>query len=258
MDEAIVCFREATRLGDDERHVLATAHVNLGMALLKSEQLGEAVEHYQEAVRLEPDLAIAQNSLAVGLERQGKMAEALEHYAEALRLDPGYATAHNNLGTALIKLGRFAEALASFHQAVRFGPRIAKYRYNLASVLQEVGQEDEAVVQFREALRLDAAWPPSVRRLAWELATCKETSHGDSILAVHLARQACPAVIPPEPDALDTLAAALAGSGRFEEAVCVAQKALALVASTGQPERVKPIEERLHRYERRQPFREGG
>ena len=37
-----------------------------------------------------------------------------------------------------------------------------------------------------------------------------------------------------------------------------AQKALALIASTGQAERVKPIEERLRLYEHRRPFREGG
>jgi protein O-mannosyl-transferase len=258
LDEGIACFREATRLADDERHLLATVHVNLGMVLLKTGQLDEAVAHSIEAVRLEPGLATAHNNWGVALERQGKLAEAVEHYEEAVRLDPGYANAHNNLGTVQVMQGRVAEAVASYRQAVRFGPQVAKYRYNYASALQEVGQEDEAAAQFREALRLDAGWPQSVRQLAWELATSKQTSASHSMLAVHLARQACPGVTPPEPEALDTLAAALAGSGRFEEAVGVAQKALALSASTGQPERVKPIEERLRLYENRQPFREGG
>jgi tetratricopeptide (TPR) repeat protein len=257
-EEAIACLREATQLAEGERHVLATAHVNLGMALLKSGQLDEAVEHCAEAVRLKPDLAIAHNNLAVGLERQGKMAEALEHYAEALRLDPAYANAHNNLGTALVKQGRYAEAVESYRQAVRFGPLVAKYRYNFASILQEVGQEDESAEQFREALRLDGAWPGAVRVLAWDLATARKPSVEERALALHFARQACPAITPPEPEALDTLAAALAASGRFEEAVCVAHKALALVASTGQAERVKRIEERLRLYENRRPFREGG
>jgi tetratricopeptide (TPR) repeat protein len=258
LDEGIACFREATRLADDERHLLATVHVNLGMVLLKTGHLDEAVTHSIEAVRLEPGLATAHNNWGVALERQGKLAEAVEHYEEALRLDPTYANAHNNLGTVQVMQGCIAEAVASYRQAVRCGPQIAKYRYNYASALQEVGQEDEAAVQFREALRLDAGWPQSVRQLAWELATSKQTSASHSMLAVHLARQACPGVTPPEPEALDTLAAALAGNGRFEEAVSVAQKALALSASTGQPERVKPIEERLRLYENRQPFREGG
>jgi tetratricopeptide (TPR) repeat protein len=258
MEEAIACFREATQLGEDERHVLATAHVNLGMALLKSGQLDEAVEHCNEAARLQPALAIAHNNLAVGLERKGKMAEALEHYAEALRLDPSYANAHNNLGTALVKLGRYAEAAACYREAVHFGPQVAKYRYNFASILQEVGQEVESAEQFREALRLDGAWPVGVRVLAWDLATAPQPSAEERALALHLARQACPSIITPEPEALDTLAVALAANGRFEEAVGVAQKALALMASTGQPGRVKPIEERLRLYESRRSFREGG
>jgi tetratricopeptide (TPR) repeat protein len=257
-DEAIACLHEATKLADGERQVLATAHVNLGMALLKSGQLDEAVEHCSEAARLQPDLAIAHNNLAVGLERQGKMASALEHYAEALRLDPGYANAHNNLGTALVKKGRYAEAMESYRQAVHLAPSVAKYRYNLASCLQEVGQEDGSAEQFREALRLDGGWPGAVRVLAWDLATSRQPSPEDKALALHFARQACPSLVAPEPEALDTLAAALAASGRFEEAVCVAQKALALIASTGQAGRVKPIEERLRLYENRRPFREGG
>src|SRR5262249_46459730 len=154
--------------------------------------------------------------------------------------------------------GRMAEAVESYRQAVRFAPQGAKYRYNFASALAEVGQEDESAEQFREALRLDAAWPPVVRHLAWELATCQQPSAGAPVLALDPARQACPGITPPEPEALDTLAAALASSGRFEEAVGVAQKALALVASTGQPERVKPIAERLHLYENRRRFCGGG
>jgi tetratricopeptide (TPR) repeat protein len=42
----------------------AEAHFNLGLALEKLGRAPEAIEHYQQALRIKPDFTQAQNALA--------------------------------------------------------------------------------------------------------------------------------------------------------------------------------------------------
>jgi spermidine synthase len=64
---------------------------------------GEAIEHWEQALKLTPDSADTHNNLAYALSQQGKTREAMAHYEEAVRLKPDYAQA----------LGSFAKLLAT-------------------------------------------------------------------------------------------------------------------------------------------------
>ena len=63
---------------------MALARSNWGAALLQQGQPAEAIEHPQQALRVQPDLAQAHANLGLALARQGKLAEATEHYQQAL------------------------------------------------------------------------------------------------------------------------------------------------------------------------------
>jgi tetratricopeptide (TPR) repeat protein len=59
--------------------------------------LQQAISHYQMALRIRPEYAMANKNLATALQKLGRPRKAIEHYEEALRIDPDYAAAHNNL-----------------------------------------------------------------------------------------------------------------------------------------------------------------
>ncbi len=82
----------------------------------------------------------------------------------------------------------------------------------------------------------------------------KDLRPGDGFLALHLARQACGGVSQPTAELLDTLAAAYAEVGRYEEAAATARKAIALAESGKHSELARQIQGRLARYQRRQPM----
>jgi hypothetical protein len=73
-------------------------------------------------------------------------------------------------------------------------------------------------------------------------------------LAIQLARQACQAFESPPPDFLDSLAAADAEAGRFEQAVGTAQEALRLATAGHQEALARQIEAKLRLFERHQPY----
>ena len=131
-DEAINQYQEAIRLKPD----FADAHYNLGNVLGRKGQLDEAISQYQEAIRLKPDFAEANNNFGFALGLKGQTDEAIRQFQEALRLKPDFAEAHNNLGFALGLKGQTDEAISQFQEAIHLKPDFAEARSNLAHALQ--------------------------------------------------------------------------------------------------------------------------
>jgi tetratricopeptide (TPR) repeat protein len=149
-DEAINQYQEAIRLNPE----YAGAHYNLGNALLKKDQTDEAISQYQEVIRLKPDDADAHNNLGDALLKKGQTDEAIHQYQEAIRLKPDGADAHYNLGNALRKKGQIDEAINQYQEVIRLKPDDAEAHNNLGVALAIKGQTEEAIRQFQEAIRL--------------------------------------------------------------------------------------------------------
>jgi tetratricopeptide (TPR) repeat protein len=155
-------------------------HNNLGLALMESGRLNEAVSHISEALRIKPDYAEAHNNLGVALGEGGNLNEAISHYSEALRIKPDYAEAHNNLGIALARQGRLQEAVNHFSEAVRVNPDFAKAHNNLGIALARQGRLQEAVNHFSEAVRLNPGYAEArnnLRQAARQLGKSPEVSN---------------------------------------------------------------------------------
>jgi len=142
---------------DDPRlHPLyAQTHFNLGVVLGKQGKLDEAIAHYRQALRFNPDSVEAHNNLANALRQGGRVEEALAGYQQALRCRPDCAETYNNLGTALTELGRLDEAVPCFRDALRIDSNSAEAHSNLGEALKRLGQLDEAVASFHRALQLN-------------------------------------------------------------------------------------------------------
>src|SRR5438093_9496516 len=132
----------------------AVEHLNRGTELLARGKIDEAVGHYREAVKLNPEDEDTHYNLALGLARQGNRDAAKEQYLEALRIYPDYAEAHNNLGNLLVTDGKFDEAIAHFREALKLASANASAHNNLGNALARQGKIPDAISCFREALRL--------------------------------------------------------------------------------------------------------
>ena len=251
VSDAIGHYQQALRIKPD----YAEAHVDLGNALFRMGKAPEAIAEYEQALRLKPHLAEAHNNLGGPLMQLGRVQDAIGHYMQAIRIKPDYAEAHYNLGNALSQVWQGGEAIGEYEQALRLKPDYAEAHRDLALALEQTHKVREAIGHYEQALRIKPDLPEVHNNLAWLLATLAPAEGGNPVCAVTLAEQACQLTNNRMPPYLDTLAAAYAAAGRFDDAIAIAQKAIDLANSAGLPQVVKQIEPRLQLYRRGQPYR---
>jgi Flp pilus assembly protein TadD len=210
----------------------------------------------QEAVRVAPEDARVQCALGLALLERGDLAGAERHLTGAIRLDPKLPEAHNGLGTVQWRQGRLHAAMASFESELQVNPKHPSARNSQAYLLAEEGHVVEAMAMYRDVLDKNPEDAATCSSLAWLLATRPEAELRNGKRALELALQANKLTRYQHPVALNTLAAAYAEQGRFDEAVETAEKAIAAAKAVGQPAMVRDFERLLALYKQNKPYRE--
>ena len=147
----------------------AEAHKNLGIALEQAGRLPEAIEQYEQALRIRPDIAVAHYYLGAALNQAGRVPEAIEQYEQALRIEPDFLEAHFNLALALAQVGKFEDAIDQYEQALRIKPDYADAHYNLGVLLERAGKVTEAMGHYEQVLRIEPDYADAHNNLAIDL-----------------------------------------------------------------------------------------
>ena len=210
---------------------------------------------WRGAVEAAPDNPRALVNLGEVLHARGRSAEAERLFRAALALHPPYARAQAQLGRLALERGDPAAAEAHLRRALELDPRHSDIRTNLGELLARRGATREAMAQWREALERDPGLAYAANNLAWVLATDPDPELRDPAEALRLARQSADESAGSEPEILDTLAAAYASAGRWEEALVAARRALAEARERGDAALAAGIGARIEGYRRREPAR---
>ncbi|MEM7351640.1 MAG: tetratricopeptide repeat protein [Acidobacteriota bacterium] len=133
---------------------IALFYSNRGVESMLEDRNEEALHWLQRAVELDPALASARINLGVALRRTGDLEGAEEAYQEALRIDPGAAAAYRSLAALLRLRGRSREAQSLMADAELFTTEDALSYLSLARRSLETGDVDEARSLYRKALDL--------------------------------------------------------------------------------------------------------
>jgi len=252
LDEAIAHYREAAALDT----AFAIRH-NLAIALLRRGDLEGAAAAVQDALRAEPDDADAHYTFGLVLARRGEHARALGEFDAAARLRPGFGAALARQGAALAALGDTSAAVARYEAAARAQPGDAGAHRDLGLLLLAAGRHRDAIAALRNGLSAAPENLEIANALAWLLATAAEPDLRDGAEAVALAERTVAATGRREANLLDTLAAAYAEAGRFDDAARAAAGAAALARSAGDLALAAQIDARRAEYARGRPHRSG-
>jgi tetratricopeptide (TPR) repeat protein len=193
---------------------------------------------WRDTIVRNPSSWIAYNNLGELLERESHDSQAaLPLFQRCWDLRPDWVSGYN-LATAETNLGDYDAAIADFRNTISLAPQdsaasalIADLATAMGNRLSGAGRLREAQALYEGALRLVPNRVELLNNLAWLLAVRPEADSADHARSVELANQALSLLGSDQPAILDTLAAALASVGKFDDALETEQRALQKVVN---------------------------
>jgi TolB-like protein/Flp pilus assembly protein TadD len=190
----------------------------------------EAIRSFNEALRLDPNYALAYCGIAdtygwmggntmpgrEGWEKEEEMAR------KAIAIDPNLAEGHFSLGLALASMYRFEEGEAAIRRALSLSPNMALAHDQLGWLLQILGRSSESVEHSQRALAIEPASVIFYTDYALNLFFMRRYDDG-----LAQARRGL-ALDPNDPGAHTMAGLNLAGLRRFPEAIAEMRQAVKL------------------------------
>lgn len=227
-----------------------------GMAWALKGQWEEALRDYDRAQAMAPGHLPSLLARAHVYLRLGRAGEAEADCDAYLRRDPEVASVYELRGLARRLQGRWREAAADFTSALQRDPSVDRYNRRAEMHYYE-GDYAAALRDHTEALKLDPYHPGTFNLLAWIWSTCPDPEFRNGLRARDCAIRACELTEWSEPSFLDTLAAACAECGEYDQAVHWATKAVEILQQRSESD-AKQLQDYLKRcelYRQGKPFR---
>jgi tetratricopeptide (TPR) repeat protein len=149
-ENALEAYDEALRLKFEN----ADIQRDRGHVLLKLGRFNEALDAYDKAIQLKPKEALFYIHKGNAFRQMQRPGEAVVAYDQALRLDPDNPSFLIHKGYALLDIQRPTEALACFEQALQFKPDSGQGYVGQGRALEMLGQTSEAEMAYQKAQSL--------------------------------------------------------------------------------------------------------
>ena len=222
-----------------------------GAAWGSKKEYDKAIADFDEALRIDPELAESYYFRAMSWCAKDELDKGLADINQAIDIDPKLMGAHAFRGRICYAKKDYAKAVTDFDEAIRRQPQLAALYLIRAEAWQRQKVYDKAMADYKEAIDIDPKNSLFLNNLAWLLATCADARYRDGKKAVELATRACELIEWKAPGNIDTLAAAYAETGDFAAALKWQTKAIELL----QDEKEKAdYRTRLELYKAKKPY----
>jgi len=231
------------------------AHVYLARVLRAMGKRADAVKECDQAIRINPKEFSAYDLRADIFREEGDIHAALADLNELLRLNPKWTIAYVTRSAIYLGESDLDNAIANCNRLIELEPNSTAAYINRARAYARRGRYLEAKSDFECALKNikpeQLEW--QLNTIAWFYATSPIEKLRDGAKAVSEATQACEASGWQNESTLDTLAAAYAEVGNFDQAIAFEEKAMQMNPGTAERQR---MEKRLALYKEHKPYRE--
>lgn len=123
----------------------ADAHLCVGVVDNGTGKYEEAVQQFQQAIRIDPTDDRAYKELGRVYGRLNRLTEAEETFKQAIRIRPSYWGAYNQLGVFYYNQGRIRDAIDAFKKVTQLAPDNFAAFSNLAGMYLAAGDYSAAI-----------------------------------------------------------------------------------------------------------------
>jgi tetratricopeptide (TPR) repeat protein len=232
----------------------AGAYNDRGLARFEKGDLDGAISDYTTAIEIDPRYTHAYYNRGIARRAKGDLDGAIADYNKYIEMEPRDADGYYKRGVAREAKGDLDGAIADYNKYIEMEPRDAFAYTNRGFARKAKGDLDGAISDYTTAIEIYPRFAAAYNSLAWLCATSPREAVRDGKKAVEYARKVAELTNWQDPDTLDTLAAAYAEAGNFEEAIKWENKALTFpefAKNSGEAARL-----RLQLYTERKPYRE--
>jgi tetratricopeptide (TPR) repeat protein len=125
--------------------------------LINQRKYMETLECLEKATRIINDKVLLNNK-GVALVGLGRYLEAIQSYDNALKIDPNYDLTLNNKGLSLYNLGRSQEAINCFDRILILNPNVKHVLINKYYALNKLGKTKEAELCYERSQKIDLGY----------------------------------------------------------------------------------------------------
>lgn len=147
-DEALEVYEYAIRVNPD----VPELYNNMGNTYNSIDNAKKAKESFEKALGLKQNYFEAQINLAEILKKESEFEKAIEHYAQGLKLKPDFIYALNGLGESFYGLSRYNKALETVNKALNIDSRNSTALSLCSKVYLDIGKSEEALHYIDKAL----------------------------------------------------------------------------------------------------------
>ena len=155
-DQAAVTYTKALGLDKTDKPGDWVLYYERGIAYERAKQWDKAQPDFLKALTLNPDQPQVLNYLGYTWVDKGEnLSEALDMIQKAVKATPNDGFIVDSLGWAFYKLGRFGDAVSTLEQAVQLKPNDPQINDHLGDAYWTAGRKLEAHFQWNVAASLD-------------------------------------------------------------------------------------------------------
>jgi tetratricopeptide (TPR) repeat protein len=214
-----------------------------------------AIDDFSRAIKIEPTNSRVYLDRANAYRLKNEFNQAIQDLNSSVRLNPTNDVAYKTRAACYSQVHNYKDAIQDWSEGLRLRREDAIALACRGGDYFMDSQFDKALADVYAAIRMDSTNCLAYDWLAWLRATCPIDSMRNGKEAVEAATKACEMSNWKNTDWIDTLAAAYAETGDFEEAVKYEKQALA-----GESLSVSARNEWQHRlsmYEQKKPNHNG-
>jgi tetratricopeptide (TPR) repeat protein len=216
----------------------------------------DAAKTFRELVERNPESVPLLQWLDHVLKRLGQDDERFDLLSRMIARAPENSTPYVELAHINVKRGNQARAEKLLVQALEINPCLESPRANLAHLAAQRGDRAGQLRLLKEGVEHCAFSAGLHNSYAYLLATAPDEKHRSGPEALRIAQRVTREMSEPQPNFLDTLAAAYAEVGDFANAVSVQKRALRLIETAGDAEQIQDARNHLAQFEAGRPVRE--